>query len=244
MSSTTHSRELFGDDRLLATPPALVGLAAIAAVMTGVGLWMAFYWAPLEKEMGFVQKIFYFHVPSAWNMLLAVLIMAYASIAYLVKKSDRWDRLSDATVELAIVFGIMVIVSGPLWARKSWGVFWVWDVRLTSTLILVLTLVACKIARQYAGPNSKQIAAGLAVFAVIDAVFVYVCVKFWNTTHPPLMTTQEGGLEPRMRTTLFFCAITFLVIFACMLWARLRLGKLRAGLDRLHMQVTEAGFDD
>ncbi|MCK6549485.1 cytochrome c biogenesis protein [Myxococcota bacterium] len=239
---TTQAEELFGpSQQLTKTPPLLIALTVVAAVMIVAAVWMTFFYAPVERVMGFIQKIFYFHVPAAWNMMMSVVIMAVASVGYLVKKTDAWDRVSDAAVELAMIFGIMVLLSGPLWGRKAWGVYWVWDVRLTSTLILVLTLVAVKIVREYAGPNAKQIAAGLAVFAVLDTVFVYFCVKFWRTTHPPQVT---GSLDPAMKQTLYFCALTFVVVYVCMLWARLRMGKLRTGLDRLHMQATEAGFDD
>lgn len=227
----------------LATPPFLVVLAAIAAAMTVKSVWMIFFYAPLEAQMGFVQKIFYFHVPSAWNMLLSVGVMAIGSVGYLVQKRDRWDRLADAGVELAILFGVMTVISGPLWARKAWGVYWVWDVRLTSTLILVLTLVAAKIVRGYAGPSAKQISAGLAIFAVMDSIFVYICVWLWNTNHPGPIIPQ-GKLDPRMRETLLFCVMTMMVIYGCLLWARLRLGKLEGGLDRLHMQATETGVFD
>jgi heme exporter protein C len=225
------------------TPPMLVGLATVSAIMMCRAIWMVFFYAPIEKVMGFVQKIMYFHVPAAWMMLLSVLVMGVASVGYLIKKTDGWDRLSDAGVELAILFGAMVLLSGPLWGRKSWGVFWVWDVRLTSTLILVLTLVACKIVRSYAGSAAKQISAGLAVFAVLDSGFVYFCVKVWSTTHPPLITT-EGGLHPMMARTLYFSGLTFLATYLTLLWARLRMGKLESGLDHLHLAAIEAGLDD
>lgn len=227
----------------LKVPPLFIILTSVAALMMCRALWMIFYYAPTERVMGFVQKIMYFHVPAAWMMLLAVLVMGVASVGYLIKKTDGWDRLSDASVELAILFGAMVILSGPLWGRKAWGVYWVWDVRLTSTLILVLTLVACKIVRSYAGPSAKQIAAGLAVFAVLDSIFVYFCVKFWSTTHPPLITT-EGGLHPMMARTLYFCGLTFLATFGSLLWARLRKGRLANSLDHLHLAATEAGLED
>jgi heme exporter protein C len=235
------SEELFGRAKTLKTPPVFLALTALAAAMMCAAVWMVFFYAPVEKQMGFIQKIFYFHVSAAWMMLLSVLIMAVASIGYLIKRTDGWDHWSDASVELAMLFGLMVIISGPLWGRKAWGVYWVWDVRLTSTLILVLTLVACKIVRQYAGASAKTISAALAVFAVIDAVFVYFCVKFWRTTHPPQVT---GSLDPLMKQTMWFCVLTFLCVWILMLWSRLRTGKLRTGLDRLHMHATEAGLDD
>jgi ABC-type transport system involved in cytochrome c biogenesis permease subunit len=121
-------------------------------------------------------------------------------------------------------------------------VYWVWDVRLTSTLVLVLTLIAAKIARAYAGPSAKQIAAALAIFACLDMGFVYYSVQFWTSNHPP--TTTKWNLEARMGQTLLFCSLTFLATYLALLWARLRLGKLQTGLDRLHMLATEAGIFD
>jgi heme exporter protein C len=242
MTSATTTHELFEGQHAMKTPVALIGLAGVTAVLMCRAVWMVFFYAPLEAKMGFVQKIFYFHVPSAWNMMLSVLIMGIASIGYLVKKTDAWDRLTDAAVELAMLFGAMVVISGPLWGRKAWGVYWVWDARLTSTLVLVLTLVAAKIARSYAGSSAKQITAGLALFAVIDMAFVYFCVDFWSTNHPP--TTVTGQLEERMAATFRTSGLAILGLYGSLLWARLRLGRLRTALDRLHMQATEAGVDE
>jgi heme exporter protein C len=241
MTSAALNTSLFDNPKGLRTPPMLVALASTAAILMAVATWMVFFYAPLEKEMGFVQKIFYFHVPSAWIMLNSAPLMAVGSIAYLISKKDMFDRLSDAGVELAVVFGVLTLISGPLWGRKAWGVYWVWDVRLTSTLIMVLTLVACKIVRGFAGPNAKQIAAGLAVLAVVNALFVYFAVDLWKGTHPPKLVQT---LEPRMKQTFWTCVLAFHLAWGALLWARLRMGKLRTGLDRLHMQATEAGIDD
>src|SRR5687767_13750360 len=125
--------ELF-DGRMMKTPKLLIALSALAGVVLVRAIWMAFYYAPVEAQMGFVQKIFYFHVPSAWTMFVATAVLAVANVGYLIKKTDAWDRWGDSSVELALLFGTMMIISGPLWARKAWGVWWVWDVRLTSSL--------------------------------------------------------------------------------------------------------------
>ncbi len=236
----TTNEELFDGKKGFATPPLLLAIAVLAGVMLAIGAWMAFFYAPTEKVMGYVQKIFYFHVPAAWMMLLSAPLMAVGSIAYLITKKDRWDRIADSAVELAILFGLMVVISGPLWGRKAWGVFWVWDVRLTSSLVMILTLIACKIVRGYAGPNAKQIAAGLAVLAVLNAIFVYVSVDIWRGTHPPKLV---GTLEPQMKHAFWTCVLAFHLAYIAMLWARLRLGKLRTALDRLHMKSTEAGLE-
>ena len=216
----------------------LLSILAVSTLMTGA--WMAFFYAPPEAIMGFVQKIFYFHVPAAWAMLLSAPLLAVGSIAYLISREDLWDRVADAGVELAILFGIMVIISGPLWARKAWGVFWVWDVRLTSTMVMVLTLVACKIVRGYAGHQAKTIAAGLSILALLNAVFVWYAVDLWSGSHPPKLVQK---LEPRMFETLWVCVLGFTLTYAALLWSRLRTGKLETAVERLHMRITEAGLD-
>ena len=234
--------DLFDGKPRLDTPPLLVALAGIAAVMLITSVWMVFNHAPTERVMGFVQKIFYFHVPSAWTMFLATGMCALGSVMYLLRRTDKWDRVSDAGIELAILFGVMVMITGPLWARKAWGTFWVWDVRLTSSLVLILTLVACKIVRGYAGPQAKQVSAGLAVFAVINSVFVYYSVDLWrHGTHPPKIPKSE--MNAAMYQTWMFCALTFVVLFVCLFWIRLRQGKLENALDRLYMRAGELGIE-
>ena len=237
---STIKAELFDHARGLRTPPLLVALSIAAAAVIAAGAWMAFFYAPEERIMGFVQKIFYFHVPSAWLMLDAIPIMALGAVMYLVTKKERWDHLADTAVELSIVFGVLALISGPLWGRKAWGVFWVWDPRLTSSLILVLTLVAIKIVRSYAGTSAKQIAAGLSLLAVANAGFVWVSVDIWRGTHPPKLVQKLSG---EMSHTFWVCVLGFHLGFAVLMWARLRAGRLRTALDRLRMQATEAGID-
>lgn len=233
--------QVFDDPGPLRTPPLLVALSLITGCLMATCAYLAFFYAPLEAKMGFVQKIFYFHVPSAWNMFLGVTLAAVGSVGFLIRRTDRWDRLGDAATELAIVFGALVLISGPLWGRKAWGAFWVWDVRLTSSLVLILTMVAAKIVRGYAGASAKQIAAGLTIFAVVDSAFVYYSVDIWRGTHPPKLI---GSLDPQMKLVFWLSVFTFLLGFTCLLWVRLRMGKLKTAVERLHMLSTEAGLDD
>ena len=240
MSQTKN--QTAGDEELaLGSGPVLSAFAVLVGLMFLAAVYMVFFHAPTEKVMGFVQKIFYFHVPSAWNMFLGVGVAAVGSVMYLVKRTEKWDRIGDAGVELAVLVGAMVLISGPLWGRKAWGAFWVWDVRLTSSLVLVLTLVACKMVRGYAGAEAKKIAAGLAVFAVINSAFVYYSVDIWRGTHPPKLVAT---LEPAMKQTFWFSTLTFLIAFFVLLNLRLRLGRLQSALDRLHLRLTESGLDD
>jgi len=211
-------------------PIGLAFLSIAAAITLFIGAYMAFFYAPTERVMGFIQKIFYFHVPAAWMMLLAAPLMAVGAIGYLITRKDAWDRVADAAVELAILFGILVLVTGPLWGRKAWGVYWVWDARLTSTLVLVLTLVACKIVRHYAGPSAKQVAAGLSVLAVLNGWFVWKAVDIWRGTHPEKLVDT---LEPRMKLTFWICVLAFHLAFGALLWSRIRLAALEDAVDDL-----------
>lgn len=211
-------------------PIGLAVLSVAAAITLFIGAYMAFFYAPTERVMGFIQKIFYFHVPAAWMMLLAAPLMAIGAIGYLVTRKNGWDRVADAAVELAILFGVLVLVTGPLWGRKAWGVYWVWDARLTSTLVLVLTLVACKIVRHYAGPSAKQVAAGLSVLAVLNGWFVWKAVDIWRGTHPEKLVDT---LEPRMKLTFWICVLAFHLAFGALLWSRIRLAALEDAVDDL-----------
>lgn len=213
-------------------------LAASAAVLLAVSAYLAFFYAPTERVMGFVQKIFYFHVPAAWMMLWSAPLMAFGSVMYLVTRQEKWDRISDAAVELAVLFGVMTLVTGPLWGRKAWGVYWVWDVRLTSSLVMVMTLLACKIVRSYAGEGARNIAAGLSILAVLNAVFVYVSVNYWRGTHPDHIV-RKGGLSPKMRTTFWLAVLGFHLLYAVLLWTRVRLARLEDEADQRQIGLEE-----
>ena len=215
---------------------ALTPFTVLAAIVMVFAIHEVFYFAPLEQVMGFVQKIFYFHVPAAWTCFLAVAVMAVGSILFLSTRKHIWDVVGDAALELAIAFGLMVLISGPLWGRKAWGVYWVWDVRLTSTLVLVLTLFACKIVRKYSTGNTESVSAALALFAVLDTIFVYYSIDLWRGTHPPKIVKRET-LDPQMYQTLWICTLAFLLSFIVLLWYRIRVGVLRSHVDHLRKQV-------
>ena len=221
---------------------ALVVVAMLAAVLLAYSLHQIFFFAPVEKIMGLVQKIFYFHVPAAWMMLLSTPLMAVGAIGYLTTRKDRFDDVADAAVELAILFGTLVLITGPLWGRKAWGVYWVWDVRLTSSMVLVLTLVACKIVRGYSGAASKQIAAGLSVLAVLNSIFVYVSVDIWRGTHPEKIVTK-GNLAPEMKRVFWISVLAFHFLYAALFWARLRLKKRQNRVAEMRMEAVERGVE-
>ena len=193
--------------------------------------------APQEPVMGFVQKIFYFHVPCASLLFLSTFVCAGGSIAYLFKGSEAGDRLAVSSAELAVLFGACVLVTGPLWGRKAWGVWWQWDARLTSSLLLELMMVAYLLARRYAGPAGRKLSAALALFAAIDVPLVYKSVDIWRTVHP--RTTVVPTLDARMRPAFWSAFALMILVWSVLLAVRLRLERARAELSALRIDVED-----
>jgi len=194
-------------------------------------------WAPFEATMGLVQKIFYFHVPAWWIMFLSVFICGFASALYLFKGKGSADRLAVAAAELAVLFGLIGLVTGPLWARKSWGVWWQWDVRVTTALILEMTFIAYLLLRAYGGPGSERLAAGLALFGVLNVPFVYVSVDIWRTIHPA--TSVVPTLVLPMGLAFWWCVAAYVVLYLMLLEARTRLEEQRARVDELYLALED-----
>ena len=210
------------------------------AALTAVGFVFApsmILGAPREVTMGTVQKIFYFHVPVAWLCFMSAFFCAGGSIAYLFKGSHRGDAVAVASAEMTVLFGLCALVTGPLWARKAWGVWWQWDVRLTTTLLLWLIFVAYLFARRYGGPGAKKLAAGLALFGAADVPLIYLSVSIWRTIHPK--TTVVSSLQPGMRGPFWLSFATFMLFFFILLEMRLGLERARARLDQLHLDAED-----
>lgn len=190
--------------------------------------------AVYESTMGLVQKIFYFHVPSWFVMFAAVFICGVQSAIFLFKRKPEADRIAFAAGEIAVIFGLMGLVTGPLWGRKAWGVWWQWDARLTMALLVELIFIAYLLVRKYGGPGSDKLAAAMAIFGMANVPFVYVSVNIWRTIHPT--TSVVPTLPPGMRGTFWFCVAAFMLLFALLLPLRVRLEQLRARLDDLYLE--------
>jgi heme exporter protein C len=209
-----------------------LGLLIVAAVMFAAAPLLIAQ-APYEATMGLVAKIVYFHVPVWFMMFLAIFICGIASGIYLFKERPAADRLAVSAAELAVLFGAMGLTSGPLWARVSWGAWWVWDVRLTLALILEMTFLAYLLLRQYGGPGSEKLSAGLALFGMFNVPIVYVSVNVWRTLHPS--TTVVPQLPQAMAGPFWWCVLAFLALFLVMLGGRRRLAEQEAEVDRLRL---------
>jgi len=193
--------------------------------------------APSEATMGLVYKIYFFHMPSAWMFLTAAITAGIASFRLLFLKRPRADHWVTAAAELAVLFGAFTLVTGPLWARKAWGTFWIWDARTTSSLVSWMIACAYLILRRYGGPGSEKLAAALALFGMANVPFIYISVNYWRTIHPA--TSVVPKLPFTMGFPLWFCVITFALVFIVLLKLRVRVEEQQARLDGLYLSLDE-----
>src|SRR5476649_2439948 len=189
--------------------------------------------APYESTMGLVQKIFYFHVPSWFAMFMAIGVCGVASAVYLFTNRPGADRTAASAAELAVLFGLMGLVTGPLWGRKAWGVWWQWDAKLTIALLLEMTFIACLMVRKYGGPGSDKLAAAVSIFGLAVTPFVYEAVNIWRTIHP--LTSVVPTLPATMGIPFWFCVATFELLFLTLLMLRVEIGRRQAALDELFL---------
>jgi heme exporter protein C len=212
-------------------------MLALSAGMFAVAPWIINA-APYESTMGLVQKVFYFHFPSAILFLLAAMICGVNSGRFLFFKRASADGWAVAAAELGFLFGALTLVTGPLWARKAWGVWWVWDTRLTMSLVLWLIFGAYMLVRRFGGPGSDKLAAGLSLFGMANVPFIYVSVNVWRTLHPA--TSVVPTLPTDMGIPLWFCFVAFSLLFASLLSVRAHIERQRARVDALYLAEGES----
>ncbi|HEX4461514.1 MAG TPA: cytochrome c biogenesis protein CcsA [Polyangia bacterium] len=199
--------------------------------------------APRESSMGLVQKIFYYHVPVAMTTFLGAFVCAWGSGLYLFKGSERGDQLAVSAAELTVLFGSCMLVTGPLWGRKAWGVWWQWDVRLTTALLLWMIFIAYLFARKYGGPGSKKLAAALALFGAADVPLIYFSVSIWRTIHPKATVIPSVAKDKGMGVPFFVSWVTITLLFLVLLEMRVALERARARVDELHLAAEDAGLE-
>ena len=195
--------------------------------MVGV-LYLVFLWVPTERNLGISQRIFYFHVSMAWVGFFAFFWVLVGSVGYLWKRSQKMDRLAYTSAEIGVVFTTLMLITGVLWAKPVWGVWWTWDPKLTTSLILWLIYVAYLMLRAYSprGDQGARFAAILGIIGFIDVPIIYLSVVWWRTVHPNVVgTAATGSLEPSMRMVLMACTVAFTLLFAYLLMDRLSLRR-------------------
>jgi heme exporter protein C len=225
--------------------PGLILFAVVTAALLAYGLYSGLIGAPTERTMGDVQRIFYYHVPSAWTAFLLFFLNFCASIWYLISRSDRADAIAVTTAEVGVVFCTVVLITGPLWARPVWGIWWTWDARLTSTLVLWLIYVSYLILRRYStGGQTAVIAAALAIFGFVDVPLVYMSIRWFRTQHPqPVVGGGEGsGIDPAMMHALLWNWYAFMAFAALICWVRYGLEMRSRAVEEAHaMRALESG---
>ena len=197
--------------------------------------------APYESTMGLIQKIFYFHVPSWMAMYTAIAVCAIAAAVYLFTSNKAADAYAIAGAEVAVLFGLMGLVSGPLWGRKAWGVWWQWDVRLTTALLMELIFIACLLVRKYGGPGSEKLAAATALFGGATAPFVYKSVDIWRTVHPKTSVVPEllKGSMPGSGLPFALSSIAFVLLASLLMMLRVNLAKRQMALDEMYLDYED-----
>lgn len=223
--------------------PALVGAGFALVTAT---LFMAFFYAPVAQcDAGcLTQKIFYFHVPSAYVMYLGVGTCCIGSFGYVMQRTKGWDALAQAGAEIAVLFACVVLTTGPLWGRKAWGTYWVWDPRLTSTLLGVLIFVSYLVLRSSGGESEKRFSAALALMGTAVMPVIHYSVQLWRGQHPTVITRSGGGLNPLMGQTLGMGFLAFTVLAAGIVALRAHMLHTEAELEELRTEAAAAGLLD
>ncbi|MDQ3033336.1 MAG: cytochrome c biogenesis protein [Myxococcota bacterium] len=226
-------------------PGAFLGLGVLTIALLVAALYAIFVHAPVERQMGIVQKIFYFHVPSAYAMYVGFVLAAVGSVGYLWTRKDRWDALAVAGAEVGLLFCTIVLITGPLWARKAWGVYWTWDPQLTVTLLAGLIFTAFVVLRSFggAGEAEKRFASALAIVGVMLLPIIHYSVKLWRGQHPVVLTRSAGGGLHRDMYPAFFISLTlFTALVVLLVWARARAERARQELAAIETDAAAQGI--
>jgi heme exporter protein C len=219
--------------------PITACLAAIGFVGT---LWLVFTYAPLADVLFFNHKIFYWHASHAFMLFIAVGVCGLCSVVYLKKRDPKWDDVALAAAEVAVMFGAVVLATGMIWAKAAWDLWWVWESRLTMSLLLWLTLVGYVLVRRFAGASGDRIAAGLAVFGAIGVPFIYFMVSA-SDHHPQAGANGNvATLEPEMRLVFWLSVATFLCWFLALVGTRVQSARGEREVRELREKGLDAGL--
>src|SRR5256712_8616230 len=214
-------------------------LAIVTALLLSFALYEALIAAPTERTMGDVQRIFYYHVPSAWTAFLLFLTNFVASVVFLIRRDTKADVLALVTAEVGVVFCTVVLVTGPIWARPVWGIWWTWDLRLTLTLVMWLIYVSYLMLRRFSSSGQTPVmAAVVAVFGALDMPLVYFSIWYFRTQHPSPVIGGGGSIDPVMLRVWMINWAAFLCFALMVCWSRYRLERLQREVEE--MQALES----
>ncbi len=210
-------------------------LALLGALAMAISQWFIFMYAPIEAVMGLVQKVFYIHLPLAWWSLASFFVVFVASIAYIRTRKTAWDALALAAAEVGLVCGTLMLMTGSIWARHSWGVWWTWDPRLSTALIMWFVYAGYLLLRGLDMPMQRNalIRAVVGIVAFIDVPLVFLSARLWRSIHPAVFASKGGGLDADMRITVFICVASFGFVWAALLCIRRQQLMQKARLEAL-----------
>jgi heme exporter protein C len=216
------------------------GLGLALALGMILALYMAFIEAPREKTMGDLQRIFYFHVPAGITGMTAFAINFVASLMFIIKRNRWWDHLALSAAEIGVMFLTIVLITGPIWAKPAWFVWWTWSPRLTLSLVLWLLYIAYLLIRNYIeDPGRKAlVSAVFGIVAFADAPLVWFSIRWWRDIHPTMLDT--GGLSPSMRPAFWICWAVFQILLVYLLRRRFYLESVRGDLELIERQADAA----
>lgn len=210
-------------------------LALLGGLALAVCQWLIFVYAPEEQVMGLAQKIFYIHLPLAWWGLMSFIIACACGILYLTRRDLKYDMYGAAAVEIGMLCCTLTLVTGSIWGRHSWGVWWTWDPRLTTALILWFIYAGCMALRAMPMPESRRasLCSVVAIAGVLDVPLVFLSARLWRSIHPSVFASKGGGLEPEMAVAVAASVLSFGLIWAALLVLRSRQLVLGSRLDAM-----------
>lgn len=204
-------------------------LGWLTFITTMAALYLVFMWVPNERIMGPVQKIFYFHVASAWIGFFAFLVVFIAGLAYLFTRDNKWDTIGVSSAQIGVMFTTIVLITGPIWARPTWNAWWTWDPRLTTTLVLWFLYLAYLMIRSSIHEEEKKarFSAIFGIIAFIDVPIVWFSIRWWRTIHPVVVDSSGFAMSPKMFTTLMVSLLAFSFLYLYLLTNTMKLEKMR-----------------
>jgi len=218
----------------------LLGILLVAFLAC---IYLIFLWVPPIKASNpseqIAQRIFYFHVPSAWLGFLAFFVVFMGSVGYLWKRERKYELISVASAEIGVLFITLVLLTGPIWAKPVWGIWWTWDARLTSSLVLWLIYVAYLMLRRYLPDGNKRanLSAVVGIIGFIDVPIVYYSIRWWETQHPKaVMASSDGGLATPMFLVFMFALVSFTLLYIYLMRKRYQLLVIQ---DAINKQIKE-----
>ena len=219
---------------------------SLTTLLMLVTIYLVFMWVPTEQNLGISQRIFYFHVPLGWIGMVSIFVVGIASVIHLSTRNDKWDSIAYSAAELGLIFATLILVTGAIWAKPVWGVWWTWDPKLTTTLILWFIYVGYLMVRAYApkGSRGRRYSSVVALLGALDAPLIYVASIWWRTAHPDLNIgplADSGGLDSSMRLTFWIAFIAFTVFYIYILVERIAMRRAEDALDEVHQYVASSG---